>query len=807
MEQVELEGIILDVDYLNLSGKSAIRVTLKSQEGKVFPILDTGFHPHFYLVPSNKSLEEGTILSLSIFSDFNQKIEITKVERKDLTLRGKAVTAFAIYTNDSKDVPRLKDYIKEFGECYEYDIPFWKRYLIDKGISPLSGVSIKAHRSEQGLIVDFIGPSSKTPEVKLKQVCFDIETYNAATASDPRRDPVLMISYTDGNESGVLTTKKIDRDFVTVFDTEKKMIEGFVEVVKRLDPDIIAGYNSSNFDMPYLMTRSKALRADFDISRYGEEPKSMHHGLTESVKIPGRINLDIYNVARFVSVVGAAEQLLRTYNLKLDEVHTAVTGKKKKMVNKKYIWRMWDNGGEELEELSEYSLGDSISLNELYEFFIPLEVETAKVSGTTLNEASVSTVGQLAEFLLMRYAHENGEIVPNRPDDREIRNRMAHTFEGAYVKTPDAGIYDNIVVFDFRGLYPSMIIAHNIDPATICTDCKDYFEAPTGVRFATKPQGILPKVLELLINERMSVKKAYKKDLDNKSLGARSNALKILANSFYGYLGYARSRWYSRDCASSVTALGRAYIINTMEEAERFGFKSLYSDTDSTFLLAGDKNDEEVLAFLKHVNGTLPKAMELELEDFYTRGVFVGKRTESAAGAKKKYALLSRSGRVKIKGFELVRRDWSGVARSTQRAVLDAILHKGSKEEAIEIVKNVIKELRSGRTPLKELVIHTQLRKSIGSYDSKSPELAAVQKAIKQGVHTKEELEGATIGYVITTHGGTISEKAQLEDIAKDYDADYYIGHQVVPATLRILKELGIDEEELKGGGEQRRLL
>ena len=311
----------------------------------------------------------------------------------------------------------------------------------------------------------------------------------------------------------------------------------------------------------------------------------------------------------------------------------------------------------------------------------------------------------------------------------------------------------------------------------------------------------------MLIRERSEVKKAYKKSPDNKSLSARSNALKILANSFYGYLGYARSRWYSRECAGSVTSLERTYILSTIDAAEKAGFKVLYSDTDSTFLIMGDKSRDDVLSFLTNFNSTLPKAMELELEDFYTRGVFVGKRAGTGAGAKKKYALLSRSGRIKIKGFELVRRDWSHIARQTQKAVLETILKEGSKKKALDIVKKVIDDLKECRVPIKDLVIYTRLRKGIDSYDSKSPELAAVQKAIKIGFKTREELEGATIGYVITKHGSTISEKAQLEDLAKDYDADYYIGHQVVPATLKILKELGVKEEELKSGGEQHRLI
>ena len=72
------------------------------------------------------------------------------------SLRAGWSTPFAVYTNDAKDIPKLKDYIKEFGECYEYDIPFWKRYMIDKMISPMAGVSVKARKTELGLEIDEI---------------------------------------------------------------------------------------------------------------------------------------------------------------------------------------------------------------------------------------------------------------------------------------------------------------------------------------------------------------------------------------------------------------------------------------------------------------------------------------------------------------------------------------------------------------------------------------------------------------------------------------------------------------------------
>ena len=311
----------------------------------------------------------------------------------------------------------------------------------------------------------------------------------------------------------------------------------------------------------------------------------------------------------------------------------------------------------------------------------------------------------------------------------------------------------------------------------------------------------------MLIDQRAEVKKLYKKNPDDKYLGSRSPALKILSNSFYGYLGYARSRWYSRDCAGSVTAYGRQYIKDTIKAAEEEGFRVIYGDTDTVVLLLGNKTKDDALAFLKKFNSKLPENMELEVEDFYRRGVFVGRKAESGiAGAKKKYAFISESGRIKIRGFELVRRDWSRIARDTQRKVLEAILKEGSAEKAADIVKQVIQQLKGGKVPLSELAINTQLRKGIDSYDSKSPELGAARKAVKAGLKRKDEVEEAVISYVITKHGSSISDKAELEEFAKDYDPDYYINHQVLPATMRILKELNFNEDELKGLGTQKKL-
>ena len=804
MSTYELRGVITDIDYTIKDSNTVIRIAFKTNEGSKI-LKDYNFLPYFYLVPHNNALTKESFESVRIIGDRGEEITVERIDEVRKMLEQSEVRAFRVYAKNPRFIPKLSAALSDFGRCYEYDIVFWKRYIIDRGISPLSAIKATVREQDGEISIERIENVQGQLDVKLSHICFDIETYNPLGVPRMDKDPTIMISYTDGDKSEVFATKRIKEKFVKTFHSESEMIKGFVEVINNADADIIVGYNSSNFDLPYLLERGKVSGSGFAIGRWDGEVRQESHGLMQAFKIPGRTNLDIYNVAKFVSVVGAAEQLIKVNSFKLGDIYNAVTGNTKVTVVKTNIWQLWDNEGEELEELARYSLSDALSLDALYDFFLPLEIEVARASGTTLGEAAISTTGQLVEFVLMRYANIYNYIIPNKPSDNEIHERTANPFEGAYVKTPEAGIYENIVVFDFRGLYPSIIIAHNIDNSTLCTDCEDAFVAPDGSRFRKDRKGVMPIVLKKLIDERNEVKKLHKKNPDDKSLSGRYQALKILANSFYGYMGYARSRWYNRKCAASVTAYGRQFITKVIDDAGAAGFNVIYGDTDSVFLALGNKTRDDAMAFLANVNGKLPEGMELELEDFYSRGVFVGKRG-SEGGAKKKYAMLSESGKIKIKGFELVRRDWSKIARDTQRAVLETILKEGDKDKAANIVKEVVEKLKGGKVPFSELAISTQLKKGLGKYDIKSPEVAAASRAVKDGFKKKNEVEGAVISFVITKDGNSISDRARIVEMAENYDPDYYINHQIIPSTLKILKELGYNADELKSKGSQKKL-
>ncbi|KXB00057.1 hypothetical protein AKJ41_04445 [candidate division MSBL1 archaeon SCGC-AAA259O05] len=214
----------------------------------------------------------------------------------------------------------------------------------------------------------------------------------------------------------------------------------------------------------------------------------------------------------------------------------------------------------------------------------------------------------------------------------------------------------------------------------------------------------------------------------------------------------------------------------------------LVHNTDSLLCKLGDKGRNEIDDFLKKVNEDMPGIMELELEGFYKRGVFI---------TKKRYAMVTEDGKMEVKGLEFVRRDWAALAKRTQEEVLRAVLEEGSPEEAAEVVRSVTKDVQQGKAELEDLIIHTQLKKPIEEYKTEGPHVAAARRLKEAG---KEVEPGMTISYIVEVGSGNVGDRAipASEFEERDYDADYYIEHQILPAVLRVMEVLGYTEEELR---------
>ena len=763
---------LLVADYVTKDGKPVIRLFYKTEKGREIVEVQ-GFEPYFYAASKGDSRK---------LSEEAQKIlGVVRVEEKEMRRLAEKAIVLKIFVTQPQEVPRIRGEVRQIPECenvYEADIPFARRYIIDSNLTPME----------------------HTDEIKLNVAAVDIEVYNPRGEPSSQRDPIIMMSYADSNGlRKVLTYRKVDGvnlDFVEYCASEADMLQKFVKTIEEREIDVITGYNSDNFDFQYIKDRADKSRVALTIGVADRELKIERRGMNNGARITGRPHVDIYPVAR------------RTFNLpryQLEDVYQSMYGVEKVDIKAGDLHKLWDSmRKEDMELLLTYSQSDADATLKISLELLPLKYELSRFIKQPLYETARMSSGQRVEHLLVRKAYEKNILVPNRPSDDEYDDREAEAYEGAFVVDPVRGIHDSIVLFDFRSLYPSIIISHNIDPATLdCTCCKsEGHKAPTGHYFCKKTRGFIPEVLEELIRRRVDTKKAMKQEADpnrKRLLDVQQLALKLLANSMYGYYGFQRARWYCRECAEAITAWGRDYIHRAIKSAESHGFKVIYGDTDSIYITKSDLTDsKEIIAkakeFQKKINSELPEAMELEYEGFYPRGVFI---------TKKRYALIGEDGKLTVKGLETRRRDWCEKAKETQKKVLDALLRDRDPEKAANIVKAAVKEVKEGKVPLKELAINTQMTRNLGGYDTEGPHIVAVRKAMKHGMEFKP---GDIITYIVTKRKGeNIGDKSEVIDFVEegDYDPDYYINNQLIPGVFRILDALGYSEDELKGLGKQ----
>ncbi len=208
--------------------------------------------------------------------------------------------------------------------------------------------------------------------------------------------------------------------------------------------------------------------------------------------------------------------------------------------------------------------------------------------------------------------------------------------------------------------------------------------------------------------------------------------------------------------------------------------------------------------FEKKVNKKLPGIIELEFRGLYEGGIFVARKGEKR-GAKKRYALIDKEGNLEIRGFETVRRDWCDLAKDIQHEVLRIILQDKDPDKATKLVKDTVQRLKEGKVTLEELTIYTQLTKSLSKYESIGPHVNVAKKMKDRG---RPVGEGMIVTYIITKGSGSISDRAEpVEDVKEgEYDPDYYINHQVLPAAMRVLSALGITEQQVLSGKIQTKL-
>ena len=583
--------VILDIDYVTFEEKPVIRLFSKDGDKNIVLIDDT-FEPYLYVMSDN--LDECK-------SEIEDNIDVVKVEtvtKKDFQVETQFLKVTFKHPQDlAKNRDALRD-LENVIQIREFDIPFYRRYLMDRDVIPMTEVVAVGEEVDSFLNLD--SEKQDVTIIKLTQnlkrveenpqkfriLSFGLEVRNPHGMPNSDEDEIIMIGVASNfGVNQVISTKTNSDsrdDFVNQVSSEREMIQEFVKIIKENNIDIIVGYNSDNFDFPYLKDRAKLLGVDLDIGMDGSDVKYIRRGYANAASFKGLIHVDLYLVMR---------RYMSLERYTLERVYYELFGEEKIDVPGERIWEFWDNGGDELDNLFDYSLDDVVSTLKIAEQTLPLNLELTRIIGQPLFDVSRMATGQQAEWFLVKQAYFDGEVVPNKQGSNFADRANAEDNEGGYVREPETGLHENLVQFDFRSLYPSIIISKNISPdVMILGDVEnenEYNISPEhGIKFKKSPKGFIPSVIDKILQERFRIKREMKASDDlqqKKALDVQQQAIKRLANTMYGIYGFPRFRWYSFECAKAITSWGRQYIKSSIKKAEEFGFYAIYADTDGFY--------------------------------------------------------------------------------------------------------------------------------------------------------------------------------------------------------------------------------
>ncbi|MEM1662877.1 MAG: DNA polymerase II [Pyrobaculum sp.] len=780
---MEKEFWPIDITYAIVGGVPEVRIFGIDNENRRVLIIDKSFRPYFY-VQCESCLD-------IVETRLSKVAPLERCEEVERKLLGKLYKFVKVVAKKPEDVRRLREAamsVPGVANVYEADIRYYMRYMIDTGVFPstwnLAEVrevgDLKSLRVYE--VTKWLGVRGGFPP-PMKILAFDIEVYNERGSPEAERDPVVMIA--------AKTNDGVEEVFEADGSDDRKALKAFVESIQRHDPDVVVGYNSNGFDWPYLFQRAKSVGVALRVDRLGGWPQQSVYGHWSLV---GRANVDLYNIVDEIQ-----EIKIKTLD-RVAEYFGVMKRDQRVLLPGHRIYEYWRDVAKR-PLLKQYILDDVRSTLGLAEKLLPFLIQLSSVSGLPLDQVAAASVGNRVEWMLLRYAYSMGEVAPNREE------RKYEPYKGAIVLEPKPGLYSDVLVLDFSSMYPNIMMKFNISPDTYIEN--DEPEPPEGVyiapevghKFKKSPTGFVPRVLEQLVELRKAVREEAKlyspSSIEYRLLDERQRALKIMANAVYGYLGWVGARWYKREVAESVTAFARAILKNVINYAMKIGVVVIYGDTDSLFIKKG--GDVEKLAKCVEEN----YGIDIKIDKDYVKVLF----TE----AKKRYTGLLGDGRIDIVGFEVVRGDWSELAKEVQLKVIELILKSRdlteARERVVRYVKEVVEKLKKFDFELDHLIIWKTLEKELEEYKAYPPHVQAAMLLKKRGFKVRK---GAMVGYVVVRGGGKISERAIpyiLLDDVKKIDVDYYIENQILPAAMRIAKVIGIRESDLKSGQVKKSLL
>ncbi|GAA6136598.1 DNA polymerase II [Arenicella sp. 4NH20-0111] len=787
-------GFLLTRSSRDRSGKIEIEYWVATPSGPVKLVISSEQSIFFISINQYAKAKE-------LLSPLHPAVILKELQLK--TFSGEQI--IGVYCDSIKTTFQILDTLKHHSiEVFESDFRPHDRYLIERFVR--GGLAFEGNTNRYDSHTEYhqtrVKSAAYTPSLtslSLDIECaLDGELFSVGLAGKLHHTDVRQVIMIGKPEPA-------DTDIIWV-NNERELILSLCNRIRHYDPDLITGWNLINFDLRILIGRARKHNLQLSIGRGGASAswRARHNDAQRGyVSIPGRVAID------GIDALKSATWSFSSFSLEQVAQTLLNRGKKVERDVDDRISEIVHNFHHDKPALAAYNLEDCVLVLDIFSHtkIIDYLVLRSQMTGLELDRAG----GSVAAFtnLYLPQLHRGGYIAPNLPPSGGL------TSPGGYVMESIPGLYKNVLVLDFKSLYPSIIRTFKVDPMGLIEGLTNPANSLPGFRGAKfdREKHFLPKIISDLWRQRDHAKK--------EGDSVRSQAIKIIMNSFYGVLGSGGCRFYDTRLASSITMRGHEIMQTTSRWIEDAGYTVIYGDTDSTFVALNEQLKPEECRRIGQELATMTNArwqetlateyqieclLEIEFETHFSRFLMPTIRG-SDAGSKKRYAGLivhaeqnsqGKNETIVFKGLENVRTDWTELARSFQGKLFDLVFHD---QDPSEYVKSTVIETLTGQRD-NDLVYSKQLRRKLDHYvKNVPPQVRAARIADEHNASTGKTLRYQNkgwISYLMTTNG-----PEPIEYHLSNIDYEHYVEKQLKPIADGILPFIGLDFDTLVGSQQQ----
>jgi len=689
-----IRGWILDV-YPSTFGEVAVWII--SENGERIRLTD-GFQPKIYVSGKQEDIER---LASRFFS--NPKIASWNFTYKYAhPADSEKSKVLEVSLKDSRQISALTQEILKLGEyltyeVYNCDLHGDRAYLFDHDLFPLAYVKVKNEKS--GLNYNLLD-SVRSLDYQLPllhTIRVEVQVAKSGKISN-FEDPIDSIIIKQPEKQVIIDNG----------DEENKLMQ-FVELVYRVDPDIILTAGGDSFLLPYLIQRANknGILDRFILSR---DPV---HFTTK----PGH--------GRTFFSYGRTFYKAPTTRL-FGRVH--------------------------VDERNTFILNES-GFDGLFEI--------ARTCRVPLHTAARSSIGSSMSSLQIYEAVKSDVLIPRNksvPEAFKTAYELLVADRGGFVYEPEVGLHDNVYEVDFSSMYPGLMVKNNISAETVlCKCCPDsHVRIPElNYNICEKKTGIVPKALKLVVWKRQKYKKLKEEARDQRikdTCHRRQVALKWILVTCFGYLGYKNAKFGTIDGHIGVCAFGRAAFLKTARISESKGFTVIHGIVDSLWLRKEGASLKECIDLCNEITGKI--GVPLNFEGRYKWIVFLPSRMHPNISVLNRYYGVMENGKVKVRGIEIRRHDTPRFIYDAQMEMINtlALANNGLEfyariPHALDIVKRYRSRLLNGEVPVGDLIVTKHLSKQPQKYRQHVSQLIAAEQLIKEG---RELHAGNNISFLFT---------------------------------------------------------